>query len=159
RARRSVGGGSRARRGGVSGGHGAAWRRRGAARRERGGARPNSSAETREMICVAVAGAAGRMGETVCAAVEAASDMELVGRADPRLGAGLAQILEDTTPDVVVDFSVPESVFENAALCLERGVHAVVGTTGIKPDQLERLQSAARDSTANCLIAPNFAIG
>jgi 4-hydroxy-tetrahydrodipicolinate reductase len=99
------------------------------------------------------------MGETVCAALEAASDMELVGRADPRLGAGLGQILEDTTPDVVVDFSVPESVFENAALCLERGVHAVVGTTGIKPDQLERLESAARDSTANCLIAPNFAIG
>jgi 4-hydroxy-tetrahydrodipicolinate reductase len=108
---------------------------------------------------VAVSGAAGRMGETVCTAVESADDMELVGRADPRLGAGFAQTLEDTSPEVVVDFSVPESAFENASLCLERGVHAVVGTTGITPDQLERLETAARDSTANCLIAPNFAIG
>jgi 4-hydroxy-tetrahydrodipicolinate reductase len=99
------------------------------------------------------------MGETVCAAVEGVADMELVGRADPRLEVTLAQALESKGPDVVVDFSVPESAADNAALCLERGVHAVVGTTGITPEQLERLDAAAQDSPANCLIAPNFAIG
>jgi 4-hydroxy-tetrahydrodipicolinate reductase len=108
---------------------------------------------------VVVSGAAGRMGETVCAAVELADDLELVGRADPRLGVGLGDAIQDSRPDVVVDFSVPESAFENAALCLERGVHAVVGTTGITPDQLEKLRAAAGDSSANCLVAPNFAIG
>ncbi|MGH2927672.1 MAG: 4-hydroxy-tetrahydrodipicolinate reductase, partial [Solirubrobacteraceae bacterium] len=34
-------------------------------------------------IAVAVAGAAGRMGETVCRAVQAAPDLDLVARADP----------------------------------------------------------------------------
>ena len=99
------------------------------------------------------------MGETVCAAVEAAQDMELVGRADPQLEVTLAQALDDTSPDVVVDFSVPESAAENASLCLERGVHAVVGTTGITPEQLQGLTAAANRSSANCLIAPNFAVG
>ena len=99
------------------------------------------------------------MGETVCAAVEAAQDMELVGRADPQLELTLAQALDNTSPDVVVDFSVPESAAENASLCLERGVHAVVGTTGITPEQLRGLAAAASRSSANCLIAPNFAVG
>ena len=99
------------------------------------------------------------MGETVCAAVEAAQDIELVGRADPRLGVTLVQALDDASPDVVIDFSVPESAAANASLCLERGVHAVVGTTGITPEQLEGLEAAAKRSSANCLVAPNFAVG
>jgi 4-hydroxy-tetrahydrodipicolinate reductase len=99
------------------------------------------------------------MGETVCAAVEGAADMELAGRADPRLGVALEQAIEGSSPDVVVDFSVPESAAANASLCLARGVHAVVGTTGITQEQLERLRRDAAGSDANCLIAPNFAIG
>ncbi len=50
------------------------------------------------MIDVAVAGAAGRMGATVCAAVEGAPDMNLVGRADPQLGVTLADVLAGTRP-------------------------------------------------------------
>ena len=57
------------------------------------------------MIRVAVAGAAGRMGEAVCVAVAGADDMELAGRADPKLGVALADVLEGT--DVVVDFTEP----------------------------------------------------
>jgi 4-hydroxy-tetrahydrodipicolinate reductase len=108
---------------------------------------------------VAVAGAAGRMGETVCAAVEQAQDLELVGRADPALGNSLERVIEEARPDVVVDFTTPDSVFANARLCLERGVHAVVGTTGLDEDQVEQLRKLAAESTANCFIAPNFAIG
>ena len=41
------------------------------------------------MIRVVSSGAAGRMGEAVCEAVEGADEMELVARADPSLGVGL----------------------------------------------------------------------
>jgi 4-hydroxy-tetrahydrodipicolinate reductase len=103
------------------------------------------------MINVAVSGAAGRMGETVCAAVEAAEDLALVGRADPRLDTSLADVLGDA--DVVVDFTTPASAVENARACLEAGVHCVMGTTGADFSQLAGVGSA------NLLVAPNFAIG
>lgn len=63
------------------------------------------------MIRVAVAGAAGRMGQTVCEAVEGAPDMELVGRADPSLGVELADVLGDA--DVVVEFTQPHTALAN----------------------------------------------
>jgi 4-hydroxy-tetrahydrodipicolinate reductase len=111
------------------------------------------------LINVVVAGAAGRMGSTVCAAVEGAEDMELVGKADPALGTSLAESLDEARPDVVVDFSIPDAVFQNAMLCLDRGVHVVVGTTGMSPEQVGELGAVAGRSDANCFIAPNFAIG
>ena len=103
------------------------------------------------MINVAVSGAAGRMGETVCRAVEGADDMSLVGRADPRLETKLADVLGDA--DVVVDFSTPDSTLANARACLEAGVHCVVGTTGADFSELEGV------GDANLFVAPNFAIG
>jgi len=106
------------------------------------------------VIRVAVSGAAGRMGETVCAAVEGAEGMELTGRADPALRVELAEVLGDA--DVVVEFSTPQTVLGNAEACLEAGVHVVVGATGF---DLEALRSKAEASAANCFVAPNFAIG
>jgi 4-hydroxy-tetrahydrodipicolinate reductase len=103
------------------------------------------------VINVAVSGAAGRMGETVCAAVEGADDMALVGRADPLLGVALTDVLGDA--DVVVDFSTPDAAVENARACVEAGVHCVVGTTGADFSELEGVGSA------NLFVAPNFAIG
>jgi len=99
------------------------------------------------------------MGSAVCEAVEEAEDMELVGRADPMLDASLEDVIETAQPDVVVDFSVPGSVFDNAMLCLDRGVHVVVGATGLTEDQVTALTERAGRSVANCFIAPNFAIG
>ena len=106
------------------------------------------------MIRVAVAGAAGRMGQAVCETVEAAQDTELSGRADPALGVELADVLDET--DVVVDFTTPDTALANAKACLEAGVHVVVGTTGF---DLDALRAAAEASGANCFVAPNFAIG
>lgn len=111
------------------------------------------------MIKVAVAGAAGRMGQTVCDAVGGSDDMELVGRADPSLDTTLEAVLDDQAPDVVVDFTVPDTVYGNARTCLERGVHSVIGTTGLTDVQLGELAELAAESNANCFIAPNFAIG
>ena len=104
------------------------------------------------VINVAVAGAAGRMGETACRAVEAADDMALVGRADPKLEVALQDVLGDA--DVVVDFTQPDAAVANARLCLEAGVHCVMGTTGA---DLSALEGAG--AGANLFAAPNFAIG
>jgi len=103
------------------------------------------------VIRVAVAGAAGKMGATVCEAVEGAADMELTGRADPALGTTLAEVLPDA--DVVVDFTRPDTALQNALECVAAGVHVVIGTTGF---DIEPLRAA---SGANVFFAPNFAIG
>ncbi len=109
------------------------------------------------MIRVAVAGAAGRMGKTVCAAVEGAEDMQLVGRADPLLGIELSEVLGDA--DVLVDFTQPDTALANALSCLRAGVHAVVGTTGFELQPLREAAAEQRGQGANVLVAPNFAIG
>jgi 4-hydroxy-tetrahydrodipicolinate reductase len=108
------------------------------------------------VISVVVSGAAGRMGQTVCEAVEGAEDLELAGRADPALETGLSDILD--AADVVVDFSTPEAAPDNVRACIAAGTHAVVGTTGFDLDALrESVEGAEGD--AKCLVAPNFAIG
>ncbi|HET7177601.1 MAG TPA: 4-hydroxy-tetrahydrodipicolinate reductase [Solirubrobacterales bacterium] len=109
----------------------------------------------RVVIRVVVSGAAGRMGQAVCGAVEGAADMELAGRADPALGVELGSVLGDA--DVAVDFSTPDTAPANVRACLAAGVHAVVGTTGF---DLEAMREAAESAAgANCFVAPNFAIG
>jgi 4-hydroxy-tetrahydrodipicolinate reductase len=82
--------------------------------------------------------------------------MELVGRADPSLDSGLADVLDDA--EVMVDFSTPDAATGNVRDCLEAGVHAVVGTTGFDLDQL-RSTVEGTEGDANCFLAPNFAIG
>jgi 4-hydroxy-tetrahydrodipicolinate reductase len=106
------------------------------------------------MIRVAVAGAAGRMGRTVCDAVSAADDLTLTGRADPVLEVSVAEVLGDA--DVLVDFTRPDTALDNARAALAAGVHVVIGTTGF---DLDALADAARESQANVFVAPNFAIG
>src|SRR2546423_3099218 len=103
------------------------------------------------MIRVAVAGAAGRMGEAVCAAVDGTDDLELTGRADPELGVAVGDVLAEA--DVLVDFTRPDTALENVRAAVGAGVHAVVGTSGWDIE-------AARGLTgANVFYAPNFAIG
>jgi 4-hydroxy-tetrahydrodipicolinate reductase len=112
-----------------------------------------------ESIKVAVSGAAGRMGSTVCDAVEAADGLELSGRADPALDTELSEVLADA--DVVVDFTIPDTALANAVACLDAGVSVVVGTTGFDLDALreaaERNWSGGEGPRA--FVAPNFAIG
>ena len=103
------------------------------------------------MIRVAVAGAAGKMGATVCDAVMGADDMELTGRADPALGTTLAEVLPNA--DVVVDFTRPDTALQNAQECVAAGVHVVIGTTGFDIEPLRGVGGA------NVFFAPNFAIG
>jgi 4-hydroxy-tetrahydrodipicolinate reductase len=106
------------------------------------------------LIRVAVAGAAGRMGQTVCAAVEGADDMELAGRADPALGTSVADVLAGA--DVLVDFTRPDQALDNARAAVAAGVDVVIGTSGFEVGALSELGS---HPAANVLFCPNFAIG
>ncbi len=109
------------------------------------------------MIRVVVSGAAGRMGATVCQAVEAADDMELAGRADPSLELALEEVLG--AADVMVDFSTPDTAPGNVRESVASGVHAVVGTTGFDLEALRATVEAERRDGANAFVAPNFAVG
>jgi 4-hydroxy-tetrahydrodipicolinate reductase len=95
------------------------------------------------------------MGATVCAAVESADDLELVGRFD--VGDDLGDL---AGAEVVVEFSVPDASPANVAHCVEHGVHVVVGTTGWSDDRLASLREQVADHPdVGVLVAPNFAIG
>jgi 4-hydroxy-tetrahydrodipicolinate reductase len=103
------------------------------------------------MTRVAVAGAAGRMGETICRAIEAADDLELTGRADPALGTSVEDVLGDA--DVLVVFTTPDAVVPAIRAADAAGVHSVVGSSGWDLAAVEGLTGA------NVFFAPNFAIG
>jgi 4-hydroxy-tetrahydrodipicolinate reductase len=98
------------------------------------------------------------MGEASVEALSGAPDMELAASVDPALGTKLEDALAGAPDgvDVVVDFTQPDSVLGNLALCMEAGVHVVIGTTGFDMTELERLVLAG---SANVFVAPNFAIG
>ena len=103
---------------------------------------------------IAVFGAKGRMGAEVCRAVEAADGLELVAALDEGDDRSAAADAE-----VAVDFTVPDAVMGNLEWCAERGVHAVVGTTGFTPERLERARELFAGAGANVVIAANYSIG
>jgi 4-hydroxy-tetrahydrodipicolinate reductase len=126
---------------------------------------------------VVVTGAAGRMGREVVRAVQEAEGLELAAAVDRHnigedsgvlAGAGSNQIpieadlkaaLERTQPQVMVDFTLPDSVLENLRLALSRGVSPVVGTTGLSADNLAEIDRLAKAQGIGAFVAPNFAIG
>jgi 4-hydroxy-tetrahydrodipicolinate reductase len=128
-----------------------------------------------DAIRVGVLGAGGRMGSTVCAAVSAADDLDLVAAIDPyhagidlrQLGvsgtglqiAGRREDLLDAGAEVAVDFTELSAARESLHWCAANGVHAVVGTTGFSADDFDELHKVFADATSNAVIAPNFAIG
>ncbi|MTI82259.1 MAG: 4-hydroxy-tetrahydrodipicolinate reductase [Firmicutes bacterium] len=129
------------------------------------------------MIKVVVAGAAGRMGQESCRAVWRSQDMVLAGAVDTgRDGESLGKVagiedvdlklfgdletaLKELKPDILVDFTNPEVVFDNVKLTLNNNVRPVVGTTGMSTEQIEEIKNLAKDKGLSGLIAPNFAIG
>jgi 4-hydroxy-tetrahydrodipicolinate reductase len=106
---------------------------------------------------VGVLGAQGKVGREVCAAVEAADDLQLVARVD--VDDDLADLVA-AGAEAVVDFTHPDVVMANLAFCIEHGIHAVVGTTGFDDDRLATLRSQLDDHDGvGVLVAPNFSIG
>ena len=107
------------------------------------------------MTRVGVFGSRGRMGNEECRAVESAPDLELVAAldlGDDRAAAERAQVM--------VDFTHPDAVMDNLAWCIDKGIHAVFGTTGFTEKRLNRLRSTLADHEGvGVLVAPNFSIG
>lgn len=108
-------------------------------------------------IRVSVLGARGKVGSEVCAAVEAADDLDLVATVD--LDDPI-DALVTSGAQVVVDFTHPDVVMDSLEFCIDHGIHAVVGTTGFDQDRLDVLTGwLGNDPTTGVLIAPNFSIG
>ncbi|MCZ7661911.1 MAG: 4-hydroxy-tetrahydrodipicolinate reductase [Thermoleophilia bacterium] len=120
---------------------------------------------------VAVSGALGNMGRTVCAAVAAAGDLELAALVDPAFAGGvtsdfelpaypsLLDALQVGGLDVVVDFTRPEAALGNILACVTAGVAVVMGTTGLQPTDLDEVRRAAEERGVAVFVAPNFALG
>ena len=128
------------------------------------------------MTTVFVNGACGRMGQAVLKAVQEDAELKLVGAADLKGGAdagelvGLPKVgvtvetdlkaaLERLHPDVMVDFTRPDVVFENVKTALAAHVSPVVGTTGLTDAQKADIAKLAEANDTPAFIAPNFAIG
>jgi len=130
------------------------------------------------VIRVGIVGAAGRMGKTLVAEVAEAEGMELVSACehgdhpaigadagalagvaalDVKLGVGLASIFADGAPDAVIDFTSPQSTVALAALCAEKNVALIIGTTGLDQGQSAAISEAARSTPI--VWAPNMSVG
>ena len=113
------------------------------------------------MIKVAVCGALGKMGKEDVQAVTNCPDTELVAKIDIA-GAEFKTIEEaykSCKIDILVDFTQPSSIFENAKYCLNNGIKIVIGTTGLSDEQISELKTLSREKNTGCLIAPNFSTG
>lgn len=100
------------------------------------------------------------MGGTVCEAVESDPDLELAARVDTAGGQGISSsVAEMPDVDVIVDFTQPSQVMGNIRACVARGIHCVIGTSGLGEADLAEIRELVADGKANVFIAPNFSIG
>jgi 4-hydroxy-tetrahydrodipicolinate reductase len=107
------------------------------------------------MLRIVVFGANGRMGTEVCQTLAGQADCQIVAAID--LGDPKDDLVE---ADVAIDFTHPDAVMDNIAWCLDRGINAVVGTTGFTPERLDQvIAMLGPNPSAGVLIAPNFSIG
>lgn len=116
----------------------------------------------KNMIKVAVCGALGKMGTEVIKAVEACNETELAAKIDIAGDDTFKSIEEAHNAvdfDVLIDFTQPKSIFENAKYCLNNGIKIVIGTTGLSDEQIAELKSLSEKNNTGCLIAPNFSTG
>lgn len=110
-----------------------------------------------EVIRVGVNGAKGRMGRTVLDGLQKEDDMRTVFVADK--GDDLPAAIKESKADVVIDFTVPDVVFEQTMKIIDAGARPVVGTTGLSPGELERIDHALRAAGLGGIVAPNFSMG
>lgn len=113
------------------------------------------------MIKVAVCGANGKMGQEVVKAVTSAEDMKLVAKIDIVNGEydSIESAHNNVSIDVLVDFTQPKSIYENAKYCLTNNINIVVGTTGLSDEQLKELENLSNQNKTACFVAPNFSTG
>ena len=123
------------------------------------------------MTRIAITGALGRMGTLVIQEAARIEGMELVAGLDA-VGAGkplqggvlvkdasqLEQVLKETRPDVLIDFTIAKAAVKNVCIAASLGVDLVVGTTGISSEQHSQMREAIEGNVA-AVITPNFSVG
>ena len=113
------------------------------------------------MIRVCIAGVTGWTGRAVADAVGAAEDMELVAgvaRSDPARFSSVAVALDAVQTDVLVDYTHASVVRENVLAAVERGVHVVVGASGLTADDDVEIDALSRERAVGVVAAGNFSV-
>lgn len=126
-------------------------------------------------IRVIVSGALGKMGLETSRAVNDDEELELVGLVDIKskgsqehvitgqismpVDNDLDHMLDTVQPDVMIDFTNPQAVYNNAKTALQHGTGCVIGTTGLNEVELKQLEKLALENNTWVAIIPNFAIG
>lgn len=119
---------------------------------------------------IAVVGALGKMGQEVVKAVVADKNLELVCAVDKfntgcnvhgdvAIESDIKGAFELHKPDIAIDFTQPDTIFENIKLYLSLGIKSVIGTTGLSKEQLGEIESLCKKNNTGCFIAPNFSTG
>lgn len=108
-------------------------------------------------IKILVNGAFGRMGQMTSKALSENPQFELVGQTGREYD--LKKSIQDSKAQVVVDFTLPESVFNNTIIIIEAGAHPVIGTSGLTAKQIATLQAKCADLKLGGIIVPNFSLG
>ena len=121
------------------------------------GATAGSRQPVPEMIRVALAGEAGKSGREVARALQAAEDVEYAGGFGR--GTDVEAFLRERGAQVLVDFTEPSSGLANALAAVAAGAAPVVGTSGLKPEDVDRLERACAEAGTGGMVAPNFAVG
>ena len=115
-----------------------------------------TAALEQSVVRVAVFGAAGRMGQTVCRAVQDAPGLELVAQIDvdddPRRAV-------EAGAEVAVDFTHPGVTLQNIEFCVRSGIDVVVGTSGFDEARQDQVRAQLAGGAGRVLVAPNFSIG
>jgi len=113
------------------------------------------------VIRVVVAGSTGWTGSAVAAAVDAASDLELVAgvsRSDPASYSSVGEALDAVPADVLVDYTHASVVKGNVLAALERGVAVVVGSSGMSAADYDEADRLARSKGVGVVAAGNFSL-
>ena len=109
------------------------------------------------VIRVLINGSRGRMGQESVEAVTEDPELDLVAQTD--LGDNLSDTIKQVQAQVVVDFTNAAVVMENVAKIIESGARPVIGTSGLLPEQVSKLQELCKKHNNGGVIAPNFAVG
>lgn len=108
-------------------------------------------------IRIIVNGFMGRMGKEAVKAISQDLEFNLV--AQTHHSDNLAQVIQKTSAQVVVDFTNATVAFNNTMTIIEAGAHPVIGTSGLSPEEIEQLQNLCHKKKLGGIIAPNFCIG